>query len=420
MPKTGNAQSGRKPQTKGLFDNVEGDRARRFEEKITEFWEDYEWSRDSFIDDLSDLRNVQETVQEIIDDLQDQIDRIEGNGDYSSEIERHKKEFGKKKLEELQKKGNQKTPYLKEISDEHKSAKELYKKKDEWSQYKAVLRKIGVIKLEGVARTYREEQHESQIANKMLEYIEKKQEFFEEQMESTFESKIDSKLAEFQQRLKVSEQKINELEDDNRRLKSMLKTSIEANNRLLQEASDNSDISKDLERTIRKMQSQSNIVTEQDQEEIEEAVDQSFDVEEEAEKAAKESQESKESVEEGSVEKTEDKGLDEVEEDSEEPDQSEETSQSEDVESFDDLMMEEYIERDMSNDIVEIQLEDRSTEEKYRLLKILDEEEDVEAMDQVEVAEYTDVDRNTLMNEVLKEVYRSHETTFGITDRTYD
>lgn len=412
MPKQAKRQrKTRQKQVKDVLESADQSKKQRFRQKLREFMQEREWSRDTWQQDLKDLENTLETVEELITDLQTDLNKLEGRGDFNDEKERIMSEYGQDNLKDLQEKGNSRfTPYLKELHDIEEQKTEKYRKMLEWKEYENLLKEVGKRKLENVATKYKNDYQDSEVAKRMLDYLDQKQEIFEDKLETEIDTKVDRKFTEMEGRLNQLEKDVDRFDKRLTSFRSMIEDLITGLSGAVQQNSVIDKISDKLENMDKKKQQ-----SEQEKEETEEETkQQTEEVEEASPQETEEIEEAFEdeqplnTYEEDDTLTADDIGLDEnelaeIEEDEEEEDTAE---PQDDFEPFD----EEELPLDISEDDVHTQ---------YKKIGRLKETVDFDEKSQGEIADLLGVPRPTLLNNVLAEVYSEYGTVFGITTRDY-
>lgn len=411
MPQTANRKRApQQKQVKDVLEDADPSKQQRFREKLSEFMRDKEWSRDTWEQDLKDLENTLETVEELITDLQTDINRLEGNGDFNDQKQQIISEYGNDNLKDLQEKGSSRfTPYLKELHDIEERKKENYKKMLQWKEYENLLKEVAKRKLEGVATTYKEDYQDSEVAKRMLDYLDQKQDIFEDKLETEINTKVDRKFTEMEGRVNQLEKDVDRFDKRMTSFRSMIEDLVEGLSKVVRQNSTIEKVSNKLENIDEKAAQAQQEEVEQETEPVEQ---------EEVEQDKEEVAESFEEVEEEDDQQTGlSPGNDAIEptdqvtaEDLDMPEQTESSEEGNDV-------SEEF--EAFDEDELPVDISDEDVETKYEMIGRLNETIDFEAVSQQEIADKLGVSRPQLLNYELKEVYQEFGTVFEITTRDY-
>ena len=143
-----------------------------FKDKFEEFLKHRDWSTNTFRKDYSDLRQEIRSIEDIIQDLQDDIKEIERQKDRErNEYNKHGK--GIEKLESITLKAG-KNPTLKQLLDKADEKDRVRVKIGVWKGFQSLMDRLGRIKMFKVATTYDTIHEKAEAQEKFEEYAENK------------------------------------------------------------------------------------------------------------------------------------------------------------------------------------------------------------------------------------------------------
>ena len=155
-----------------ILDQAEVRKKDYFKDKFEEFLKHRDWSTDTFRKDYSDLRQEIRSIEDIIQDLQDDIKEIERQKDRErNEYNKHGK--GIEKLESITLKAG-KNPTLKQLLDKADEKDRVRVKIGVWKGFQSLMDRLGRIKMFKVATTYDTIHEKAEAQEKFEEYAENK------------------------------------------------------------------------------------------------------------------------------------------------------------------------------------------------------------------------------------------------------
>lgn len=446
MVKRGNSGSSRSRGNQGqsMLSEVDDQKAQKFKNRLNEFRNEREWSRDTFERDLKDLNNVIETVEELITDIQVQIRKKEGIGEYTSDEDQIIQSYGQSDYEELKRMGSgEHTPGLHDITKVWKELYQLSKKRDQWIAYQSLLQEIAKKKLYQIAMSYKNDRIDSEVAERLMDYIDDQNERFQKNAEKDLKSMIRDKISEVESKVQRLETEVQKSKNEARRHRRISEELVDAlkeetgKNELVEELMQeiegmkniHDDQSNSSERSDTPVQ-QNNTQNQASQEnQVEEELGSEFVDDEPDERPSAAPEESDNTEPSPSTPETQDSTPEGVNESELET----QFSGDEEERGADDDIVEEVLNEDDgedsgssetdSSDVEEASLRGESTKKQYEELKRVRNQfsdDQWNSMSQSDIADLTDASRPYLINEILEAVYSEYETAFGITSRYED
>lgn len=206
--------------TQRLLQNVDATKQEKFRQRLENLRDEREWSRRTWQRDVDYAKQTIEMVEELLTDVQTEISRLTGQGDHESQIERIKKEFGRRDLEDLESRelGGGYTPTLKDLKEAFERLADLRKRENEWKAYQYEIEKLVREKATGIAEGYQEDFVGSEVAKNTLDKVENHVDSRFETLEQQIHRKIDRKLSKLETALELLRKESEYLRDYHKQL----------------------------------------------------------------------------------------------------------------------------------------------------------------------------------------------------------
>ncbi|MFB6209606.1 MAG: hypothetical protein ABEJ56_05745 [Candidatus Nanohaloarchaea archaeon] len=169
--------------TELVLENLDATKSQKFQKKLEKL-EEEKWTRDNFREKAREVENAIRNIDDYVTGLQDQFDRIVGNGQYDSRIEEIEDEVDESfDIDEVHNQvipGTQYFTGVKKVGELQEEARVIVQKIVEWRTLQLRLSRLKSKRLEEIALGYKDEYVSSEVASNFEKFAEQ---MIEEKME---------------------------------------------------------------------------------------------------------------------------------------------------------------------------------------------------------------------------------------------
>lgn len=161
-------------QAKQILQPIEQEKRKKFARKLSEL-EERRWNRDTFEENVHDVKTTIDTVDELITEVQSDLERLQGSGDQPPRKQEIIDDLGEEYVEQLKEKTLKKgyTLTVAEFAELEQEAKELVQKVNAWKTYQYELAMLAMKELLHIATGYRDDILTRDVADSLEDLTEK-------------------------------------------------------------------------------------------------------------------------------------------------------------------------------------------------------------------------------------------------------